>query len=253
MKDPHGTPDPPLLAPHPVLPRYYRRAEERSGFVRHLFDRTAGDYDRIEGLIGFGRGSKYRRQALLRAGLQPGMHLLDVATGTGLVAREALAVVGDAGVVIGLDPSAVMMRSGHHTLALPLVQGNAERLPFADAQFDFVSLGFALRHLADLYGVFREFHRVLRPRGVVCVLEITPPRSAWGRGLLKFFLRGAVPFLSRALARHADTPLLFRYFWDTIEACAPPPQVLEALQFAGFTTVRRHVEARVFSEYTARR
>jgi demethylmenaquinone methyltransferase/2-methoxy-6-polyprenyl-1,4-benzoquinol methylase len=88
---------------------------------------------------------------------------------------------------------------------------------------------------------------------VVCLLEITPPQSAWGRRLFKFFMRGAVPFLSRALARHADTPLLFRYFWDTIEACAPPPQVLGALELAGFTGARRHVEARVFSEYTARR
>jgi demethylmenaquinone methyltransferase/2-methoxy-6-polyprenyl-1,4-benzoquinol methylase len=253
MNDPHATPDPPLLAPHPVLPQYYGRAEERSGFVRHLFDRTAGDYDRIERLIGFGRGSRYRREALVRAGLQPGMHLLDVATGTGLVAREALAVVGDVGAVVGLDPSAAMMRSGRETLPLPMVQGSAERLPFRDAHFDFVVLGFALRHLADLHGVFREFRRVLRPRGVVCLLEITPPQSAWGRRLFKFFMRGAVPFLSRALARHADTPLLFRYFWDTIEACAPPPQVLGALELAGFTGARRHVEARVFSEYTARR
>ncbi len=253
VTDPDGTPDPPLLAPHPVLPRYFQRAEERSDFVRQLFDRTAGDYDRIERIIGFGRGSRYRRQALLRAGLQPGMRLLDVAMGTGLVAREALAVVGDAGAVVGLDPSAAMMRSGRDALVLPLVQGSAERLPFADAQFDFVSLGFALRHLADLYGAFREFHRVLRPRGVVCVLEITPPQSAWGRRLLKFFLRGAVPLLARPLARHEDTPLLFRYFWDTIEACAPPAQVLVALELTGFAAVRRHVEARVFSEYTARR
>jgi demethylmenaquinone methyltransferase/2-methoxy-6-polyprenyl-1,4-benzoquinol methylase len=85
------------------------------------------------------------------------------------------------------------------------------------------------------------------------VLEITLPRAAWARRLLKFYLGGVVPVLSRTLARHDDTPLLMRYFWDTIEACAPPAQVSEALGRAGFTAVRRHVEVQVFSEYTARR
>ena len=247
------TPDAQPLAPHPVLPRYYGRAEERSEFVRQIFDRTAGDYDRVERLVGFGRGSRYRREALLRAGLQPGMRVLDVATGTGLVAREALALVGDAGTVIGLDPSAAMMRSGLGTAALPLIQGSAEHLPLADAQFDFVSLGFALRHVADLHSVFREFYRVLRPGGLACVLEITPPQAAWARPLLKFYLSKVVPALSRTLSRHDDTPLLLHYFWDTIQACAPPAQVSEALGSAGFTAVHRHVEVYVFSEYTARR
>jgi demethylmenaquinone methyltransferase / 2-methoxy-6-polyprenyl-1,4-benzoquinol methylase len=247
------TPDTARLVPHPVLPRYYARPEERSGFVRRMFDRTAGDYDRVEHLVGFGRGAQYRREALLRAGLERGMCVLDVGTGTGLVAREALAVVGDAGGVIGVDPSMGMLRSGPRTSALPLVQGSAEQLPLAAGQFDFVSLGFALRHVAELHGVFREFHRVLRPGGIVCLLEITPPQGAWARRLLKFYLGKVVPLLSGTLARHDDTPLLLRYFWDTIDACASPAQVLDALGSAGFARVRRHVEVGVFSEYTARR
>jgi demethylmenaquinone methyltransferase/2-methoxy-6-polyprenyl-1,4-benzoquinol methylase len=253
MKDPERTTDLPVLTPHPVLPAYYQRADQRHGFVRRIFDRTAGDYDRIERLVGLGRGSWYRRHALLRAGLQPGMRVLDVAMGTGLVAREAAAIVGDAGAVIGLDPSAAMMRSGPRSLAIPFVQGTAERLPFADAQFDFVSLGFALRHVADLQGVFREFRRVLRPGGILCMLEITLPESPWARRLLKFYLGGVVPLLSYAVARDADTPRLARYFWDTIEACVSPAQVVDELELAGLSAARRHVEVRVFSEYTARR
>ena len=181
------------------------------------------------------------------------MRVLDVAAGTGLVTREALAVVGAAHDVIGLDPSAAMMRSGLQAMGVPLVQGTAERLPFADAQFDFVSLGFALRHVADLGSVFREFRRVLRPGGLVCLLEITPPQGAWARQLLKFYMGYVVPLVSRAVARHADTPVLFSYFWDTIEACVPPAQVLEALELAGLSAARRHVQTGIFSEYTARR
>ena len=253
MEDSDPTLAPLAHPPHPVLPRYYERAEERRAFVRDIFDRTAGDYDRIERLAAFGSGSRYRRQALLRAGLQAGMRVLDVAAGTGLVTREALAVVGAAHDVIGLDPSAAMMRSGLQAMGVPLVRGTAERLPFADAQFDFVSLGFALRHVADLVGVFREFRRVLRPGGRVCLLEITPPQGAWARQLLKLYLGYVVPLVSRAVARHADTPVLFSYFWDTIEACVPPAQVLEALELAGLSAARRHVQGGIFSEYTARR
>jgi demethylmenaquinone methyltransferase/2-methoxy-6-polyprenyl-1,4-benzoquinol methylase len=99
----------PSSRPHPILPAYYDSEAQRRGFVRRLFDQTAGDYDRIERAVSFGTGAWYRRQALLRAGLTPGMRVLDVAVGTGLVAREALAVVGESGQVIGLDPSAGML------------------------------------------------------------------------------------------------------------------------------------------------
>ena len=253
MKDSDRTLDASAHAPHPVLPQYYGRPEERRDFVRQIFDRTADDYDRVERLAALGSGSRYRRLALSRAGLKPGMRVLDVAAGTGLVTREALSIVGDSRDVTGLDPSSAMMRSGLQGLPVALVQGTAERLPFADSQFDFISMGFALRHVADLPAVFREFRRALRPGGIVCVLEITPPENPLSRRLLKLYLGSIVPFASRLLARHAETPRLFRYFWDTIEACVPPAQVLEAMRSANLHSTRRHVEARVFSEYTARR
>jgi len=76
-------------APHPPLTAYYGAESERRDWVRSVFDRAAPDYDRVEKLIGLGSGSWYRRQALLRAGLASGMRVVDVGTGTGLVAREA--------------------------------------------------------------------------------------------------------------------------------------------------------------------
>jgi demethylmenaquinone methyltransferase/2-methoxy-6-polyprenyl-1,4-benzoquinol methylase len=218
-----------------------------------LFDATAGDYDRIERTLSFGTGAWYRRRALLRAGLAPGMRVLDVAIGTGLVAREALAVLGAQGYVAGVDPSAGMLRAARAIAPIPVVQGLGERLPFADGQFDFLSMGYALRHVSDLRRLFREFRRVLRPGGVACVLEIARPDNALSRGALKLYLRGIAPLLSRLVARTPEAPTLYRYFWDTIEACVPPAQIMGALQEAGFEDVRRHVEARIFSEYTARR
>jgi demethylmenaquinone methyltransferase/2-methoxy-6-polyprenyl-1,4-benzoquinol methylase len=238
-------------APHPPLGAYFEREAERRGWVRGIFDRTAQDYERVERAMALGSGAWYRRQALLRAGLAPGMRVVDVGTGTGLVAREAARIVGDPRAVTGVDPSAGMRANAHLPEGLRLLEGAAESIPLADASADFLSMGYALRHISDLAAAFAEFHRVLAPGGIVCILEITPPASRLGRAALKAYLRGVVPLLARALARSRETPRLMRYYWDTIEACVPPRSVLATLAHAGFVAEARHVELGVFSEYRA--
>jgi demethylmenaquinone methyltransferase/2-methoxy-6-polyprenyl-1,4-benzoquinol methylase len=179
------------------------------------------------------------------------MQVLDVALGTGLVAREAAAVVGEAGRVVGLDSSIGMLHGSHLPAGIVAVQGVAEALPFADRSFDFVSMGFALRHMSDLAVVFGELQRVLRPGGRACVLEISRPKGPVAHALVKAYMRGVVPVLAKVFGRHAETAHLMRYYWDTIEACVPPEQVLATLTAAGFAAARRHVELGIFSEYVA--
>ncbi len=239
----------PLTGP-PAKGAYWRREDERVALTRRLFDDTAGDYNRIEKLIGFGSGSWYRRQALLRAGLKEGMRVLDVAAGTGLVTREAVRLAGEPTLVWALDPSPGMLAQARRTLAVPTLLALGESMPCRDGQFDFVAMGYALRHLADLDVVFAEFYRVLAPGGRVCVLEITKPPSRAATALLKAYMRTFVPLVARLLARRRDTPLLWRYYWDTIDACVPPEAVLAALRRAGFADASRYVELGIFSEYT---
>ncbi|HEX4822731.1 MAG TPA: class I SAM-dependent methyltransferase [Candidatus Polarisedimenticolaceae bacterium] len=238
-------------APHAPLTEYYADEKQRRGFVSDLFDETAGDYDRIERMMALGTGPWYRRRALLRSGLVPGMEVLDVATGTGLVAAQAAAITGRS--VVGVDPSFGMLRSGSRPNEIVAVRAAAERLPLPSDRFDFLSMGFALRHMSDLAAVFAEFHRVIRPGGTVCVLEITRPESALGLRALKTYMRLVIPALARVVGRHRDTPKLYRYFWDTIEACVPPQAVMATLTQAGFADVKRTVEIGIFSEYTGRK
>lgn len=233
------------------MPAYYADVEGQRRFTRRLFDSSAPDYDRVDRLFAFGAGSRYRRQALLRGGLAPGMRMLDVAIGTGLVAREALPIVGASGGVVGVDPSAGMLAQSA-LQGLALARGRAEALPFAAQAFDFVCLGYALRHVADLHAIFGEFRRVLRPGGRLLVLEITRPEGRFAAAALKTYLHALLPALARLVARSPDTPQLYRYYWDSIEACVPPARILATMAAAGFSGVARKVQLGMFSEYSAR-
>ena len=214
------------LAPHPTLEKYYAGPEHKRSFVRRIFDESAGEYDRVERMM---------------------------ALGTGLVAREAVRLVGDPGAVIGLDPSPGMLAQAAQSLPVRLIVGRAERLPFADRSFDFLSMGYALRHVSDVSVTMGEFFRVLRPGGRLCLLEITRPRGRIPLALVRFYMKAVVPSLSRFTAGPQRQRLLWEYYWDTINACVPPAALREAMEAAGFADVKRHAELGIFSEYTGRK
>jgi demethylmenaquinone methyltransferase/2-methoxy-6-polyprenyl-1,4-benzoquinol methylase len=242
-------PAPAVHAPHLPLTDYYQTEQDRQAYLRKIFDNTAADYDRIEAMLAWGTGSRYRRQALVRAGLKAGMKVLDVGVGTGLVAAQACLLAGDPALVTGVDPSPGMMAASKLPPAMVLLEGRAESLPFPDNHFDFLSMGYALRHIGDLGVAFAEFERVLKPGGRLCILEITQAKSSWGRWLLKTYMRGVIPLLTRFISRQKDTATIWRYYWDSIEACVPPEQVMATLSAAGLAQVRQHLEIGVFSEY----
>lgn len=247
--------DAPLVhLPHSPLPSYYRNGDStaREQFLRATFDDTAVDYNRLERILGLGTGSWYRRQALLRAGLQRGMQVVDVGMGTGLVSREILNITGEPNRLIGVDPSPGMMAQAHFEQPVECRLGRAEAIPVPDASADFVVMGYALRHITDFAAACAEFRRVLKPGGRLLILEITRPESRLGNVLLKAYMRGAVPLLARAVSKAKDTPMLWRYYWDTIEACVPPAEVLRTLAGNGLTQCERHTELGIFSEYRAR-
>lgn len=241
----------PLLAPHPHLKNYYREEEQRRHFVSWLFDETASEYDWIIRAMSFGSGNWYRKQALVRAGLTKGMHVLDVATGTGPIAKSETELVGPLGTVTGLDRSINMLRETRKQVSIPLVHAGADQLPFKDSTYDFLSMGYALRHVDDLHATFTEYFRVLKPGGTMLILELTRPHSLTGRAFTRFYLHKVVPLIARIGSGTKDAETLMKYFWDTIEHCVEPKAITGMLSNCGFKNVHRHCIAGIFSEYTA--
>ena len=241
----------PVHAPHIPLTDYYQTEQDRQAYLRQIFDNTAADYDRIEAMLAFGTGPGYRRDALIRAGLKKGMKVLDVGVGTGLVAAQECILTGDPALVTGIDPSPGMMAASRLPKTMVLIEGRAESLPFPDNHFDFLSMGYALRHIGDLSVAFAEFERVLKPGGRLCILEITQAQSPFGRWILKSYMRGVIPLLTRFISKQKNTATIWRYFWDSIEACVPPEQVIATLSAARLTQVKRYLKLGVFSEYQA--
>lgn len=256
MEPVEARPDPQAAVhvPHQPLPGYYPSddLQARERFLRSTFDDTAVDYNRLERILGFGTGSRYRRMALQRAGLAPGMQVVDVGMGTGLVSQEILHITGEPSRLVGVDPSPGMMAQARLPAEVVCRLGRAEEIPVADASADFLVMGYALRHISDFSAACAEFRRVLKPGGRLLILEITPPQGRVATALLKAYMRGAVPLMARVVSKSATTPMLWRYYWDTIAGCITPAQVLAALAAAGLHEPARHVEVGIFSEYTAR-
>ena len=114
--------------------------------------------------------------------------MLDVAIGTGLIAQAARQITGARSQIIGLDLSEAMLEAARRKLDIPLIQGMAEKLPLADESVDFVVMGYAIRHIADLDTCFQEFRRVLRHGGTLLLLEVSSPGRAIFKSTLAQYL-----------------------------------------------------------------
>jgi demethylmenaquinone methyltransferase/2-methoxy-6-polyprenyl-1,4-benzoquinol methylase len=211
----------------------------RTRQARRLFAGLGGTYDRMGALLSFGEDPRWRRFLVARLGQRE--LVLDVATGTGLVAREHLRVA-PARHVIALDPSAPMVREGvRRSAGLPIafVLGRAEELPFADGTFDALTVTYLLRYVDDPGATLAELARVVRPGGVVSSLEFgVPPNPVW-RASWRVYTRVIMPALGRLVSR--DWYEVGRFLGPSIEGFwqrYPLAAQLRLWRDAGFEPVR---------------
>jgi demethylmenaquinone methyltransferase / 2-methoxy-6-polyprenyl-1,4-benzoquinol methylase len=210
-----------------------------------LFARLPRQYERVGAILSLGQDPRWRRAMVAAVGARPGERVLDVATGTGLVAR-ALARRYRC-TVVGLDQSAEMLAVARAQLArdptverlITFVSGEAERLPFGDAEFDHLTFTYLLRYVDDPAATLRELARVVRPGGRIASLEFAVPPSAPVRGLWTIYTRYGLPTLGRLVSREwGETGRFLARSIPEFYAHHPLEQLVELWSEAGVGSVQ---------------
>jgi demethylmenaquinone methyltransferase/2-methoxy-6-polyprenyl-1,4-benzoquinol methylase len=205
--------------------------------VRAMFDRIAGVYDRMNGLMTAGMHHRWRRRAADLARVGPGDRALDVATGTGDLAAELHSRGAE---VVGLDFSERMLELARaKEPGVRFQAGNALELPFGDGEFDAVTVGFGARNFSDLPRGLAEMARVTRPGGRVVVLEITTPQKPPLSWFFRLWFDEAVPRLGRV----AGDPDAYTYLPSSVRRFPDPAALAGELAAAGLRDVRWLVTA----------
>jgi demethylmenaquinone methyltransferase / 2-methoxy-6-polyprenyl-1,4-benzoquinol methylase len=198
--------------------------------VRDMFDRIAPVYDLMNRAMSLGLDVRWRRMTA-RAVVRPGDRVLDVCCGTGDLAVADREAGGD---VTGLDFSERMLvRARRKSDAIEWVRGDATALPFSDAAFDAVTVGFGVRNLEEMESGLRELARVLRPGGRLGCLEITRPRGAL-RPFFRLWFDGLVPLAGRVLPGGSA----YTYLPASVRRFPGPEDLAAAMERAGFAAVR---------------
>jgi demethylmenaquinone methyltransferase/2-methoxy-6-polyprenyl-1,4-benzoquinol methylase len=209
---------------------------ERRRHARALFAPLGPTYDRVGAVLSFGQDPRWRRFLVDRLP-RDGGHVLDVATGTGLVA-EALRARGFR--VTGLDQSPEMLARARERFgdAVELVEGTADELPFSDGSFDHLTVTYLLRYVDDPAATLVELARVVRPGGTVAMLEFGLPRGVW-RPAWDAWVGLGLPFAGRLVSPGWHE--VGRFLGPSIRgfhAAYPEPELLELWRAAGIGDAR---------------
>jgi demethylmenaquinone methyltransferase/2-methoxy-6-polyprenyl-1,4-benzoquinol methylase len=204
-----------------------------------MFDRIAGVYDLMNSAMTAGLHHQWRERAVERAQVGPGFDALDVCCGTGDMALALRRRIGPDGRVVGCDFSEPMLelarrKSGEQGLAVEFGWADTLDLPYGDARFDAVTIGFGARNLADLERGLSEMARVLRPRGRLVILEITRPRREPMASFYSLWFDRLIPILG-AVAGDQDA---YSYLPQSVRSFPEPEPLAAMIDAAGFSEIR---------------
>ena len=212
-------------------------AAEKPAYVRRMFAAIAPRYDLMNRLMTLGRDRAWRRTVARLCALPAGGRLLDVATGTGDIAYEALRLDPTTRVV-GLDLTREMMLAGlgkHGGLSFPFTEGDALRLPFDDNAFDAACSGFMMRNVLDVAAAFAEQRRVVRPGGRVVCLEITLPVAPLFGWLFRLYFFRLVPLIGGLISGQRRA---YTYLPHSVASFPRPAELAHIMTAAGLRDVR---------------
>jgi demethylmenaquinone methyltransferase / 2-methoxy-6-polyprenyl-1,4-benzoquinol methylase len=219
--------------------RPQRDSEQFATEVRGMFDRIAGVYDLMNSAMTAGLHHQWRQRAVERAEVGPGSNALDVCCGTGDLALELRRQIGPDGRVVGCDFSEPMLelarrKSGDEGLPVEFGWADALDLPYGDASFDAVTIGFGARNLADLDRGLVEMTRVLKPGGRLVILEITRPHREPLATFYSLWFDRVVPMLG-TFAGDEDA---YSYLPESVRSFPEPRELAVRMDAAGLTGIR---------------
>lgn len=214
----------------------FRSPDEKARFVRHMFDRISPRYDLMNRIMTFGQDIRWRRLAVRMAQVPQGGRLLDVACGTGDLARTALRYKPS--LVCAADFSLRMVELGarKHAGKSPLcfLAADGLALPFPGRLFDAAITGFSLRNVVDIDRFLSEMQRVVKPGGRVVILEITPFRQPLLAALMKFYFHKVVPILGTLIAGDREA---YTYLPQSVEIFLTADELANRMRCAGLQEV----------------
>lgn len=212
--------------------------QDKQRRVRAVFDSVAERYDVMNDLMSLGLHRIWKRFAVTVCGVREGHCVLDLAGGTGDLTRLLQSRVGASGRVVLADINGAMLRRGRARLeddavvrGVHLTQLNAEALPFADASFDCVLIGFGLRNVTHKERALAEMYRVLRPGGQLLVLEFSRLKVAAARPLYDLYSFKVLPWLGANVAGDPDS---YRYLAESIRMHPGQEELAGMMEEAGF-------------------
>lgn len=207
--------------------------QERATYVQNMFTRIAKRYDLMNRLMTGGQDIRWRKQVIQFARLDNKASLLDLGTGTGDLAREALAQFPQTNVVAA-DFTLEMMRVGQKRGPLNFSSADALQLPFSDLSFDAVVSGFLMRNVVDLQKAVEEQYRVLKKGGRIVILDTTRPKKNILSPFIWLHMHVVIPLLGRLLTGSSDA---YRYLPETTEGFVTAENMASRMAAAGFKKI----------------
>jgi demethylmenaquinone methyltransferase/2-methoxy-6-polyprenyl-1,4-benzoquinol methylase len=215
--------------------------QDKARKVRGVFDSVAPRYDLMNDLMSMGLHRVWKAYTVMVANVQPGQHVLDIAGGTGDLARAFARKVGPTGTVLHTDINEAMLRTGRDRLidegvVLPSMVCDAEKLPFAGGRFDLVTVAFGLRNMTHKDAALAEMNRVLKPGGKLLVLEFSRVAQPLTRAY-DWYSFQVLPRLGQAVAGDGDS---YRYLAESIRMHPGQEELKTLMKKAGFGHVDYH-------------